>query len=545
MATRTESEKSNRILKRFAAAKQKKEPWRDMLSDAYEYAIPQRNIFFGGDTANPGATAGQKKVDRVFDSTAVTSVINGANRIQYELMQPFTRWMKLEAGPMVPEDKKEEIDAILELVTNQFFAVLQASNFDMANSEALLDWMIGTACMLVLEGDAATPVNCVSAPAAQIYLEEGPWGSVCGVYREYNLEAYNVLGQWTDIKAADLPQTFKELLKDDKTADTKVKIVEATYKQKGGDKWCYDVILPDYDKARILEREYQDNPWIVARYIKVPGEVYGRGPVIQALPDIKTINKLTELVLKNAALHISGIYTGVDDGVLNPNTVSIRPGVVIPVASNGGTRGPSLQAIERSGSFDLAALQHEKLQTHIKEILLDNRLPSESGPVRSPTEILERIKQLTQNIGGPYLRLMQEYIVPLVQRFLNIMERRKLIPKIRVDGLAVQVRVVSPLAQEQNLNDVQAFVRWMTILNSFGPEMVHLSAKTEDAGDWMGEKLGVPHILRRNKTERAKMMSMMGKMAGANKAGGMIPTATGETPGVELGAQAAGIPLAA
>ncbi len=542
MASTAEREKTARIIRRFDKAKANKSLWRDMLSDAYEYALPQRNIYFGGDETNPQATAGQKKIDRVFDSTAVTSTINGANRIQYELMQPFTRWMKLEAGPMTPPDMKEKVNEILDLVTNQFFAVLQSSNFDMANSEALLDWMVGTACLLVLEGDASTPVNCVSAPAAQIYLEEGPWGTICGVYREYNLEAVNIKGQWPDIKDADLPQDLRDIINDDKKCDTKVKIVEATYKNIEANNWCYDVIVVSMNKARILERTYQDNPWIVARYIKVPGEVYGRGPVIQALPDIKTINKLTELVLKNAALHISGVYTGVDDGILNPNTVSIRPGVVIPVASNGGTRGPSLQTLQRSGSFELASLQHEKMQTHIKEMLLDNRLPAESGPVRSPTEILERIKQLTQNIGGPYLRLMQEYIVPLVQRYLNIMERRKLIPKIRVDGLAVQVRVVSPLAQEQNLNDVMTFVRWMTILNSFGPEMVHLSAKTEDAGDWIGEKLGVPYVLRRNKDEREKIMKTMGKIAGAKQAG--IPMG-GDTPGVELGAQAAGLPLAA
>ena len=38
-------------------------------------------------------------------------------------------------------------------------------------------------------------------------------------------------------------------------------------------------------------------PWIVARYMKIPGEVFGRGPLVSALPDVKTLNKTLELLL--------------------------------------------------------------------------------------------------------------------------------------------------------------------------------------------------------------------------------------------------------
>ena len=65
----------------------------------------------------------------------------------------------------------------------------------------------------------------------------------------------------------------------------------------------------------------------------------GRGPCLYALPDIKTLNKVTELTLKNASISIGGVFTAVDDGVLNPQTISITPGAVIGVSSNGGARG--------------------------------------------------------------------------------------------------------------------------------------------------------------------------------------------------------------
>ena len=539
--------KEDVLISRFERAKAIKMLWRDLLSDAYEYALPNRNLYFSGDETDPGQIQGQKKVDRVFDSTAPNSTINFANRIQSDMMPAFQRWMKLEAGPAVPEQMRAQVNKQLELITEQFFAVIQASNFDMSNNEALLDLAIGTAVMLVLEGTLDKPVQYIAMPAPQIYLEEGPWGSVIGVYRLHHLELRNIPLQWPDIKITSLPDTLQQDMKDAKKAEKKVQLLESCYMETDpgtkAEKWCYDIVLMK-EKKRILERNYEENPWIVARWIKVPGEVYGRGPVIQALPDIKTINKLRELVLKNAALHISGVYTGVDDGILNPNTVTIRPGVVIPVASNGGTRGPSLQRLEATGKFDLANIEYEKLHLAIKQVLLDNRLPPESGAVRSATEIIERIKELARDIGSPFARLLQEYIVPIVQRTLNIMRRRGLIPAVKVNGLNVQVRVVSPLAQEQNLNDVGTVVRWLTILQSFGPEVLHLAAKTEDVGDWMGDKLGVPAKLRRDKDEREGMQKMVAGMLAQQQAQAQgIPTQPTNPQTIGLAAGAAGVPL--
>ena len=40
---------------------------------------------------------------------------------------------------------------------------------------------------------------------------------------------------------------------------------------------------------------------------------------------------LLSILLKNASLAISGIYTAADDGVLNPNNIKITPGAIIPV----------------------------------------------------------------------------------------------------------------------------------------------------------------------------------------------------------------------
>ena len=66
------------------------------------------------------------------------------------------------------------------------------------------------------------------------------------------------------------------------------------------------------------------NPFIAFRWSKASGEIYGRGPAINALSAIKTCNLTIELILENAQMAISGIYQIDDDGVINVDTINLR-----------------------------------------------------------------------------------------------------------------------------------------------------------------------------------------------------------------------------
>ena len=536
------------LCRRVKKAREVKGEWRDLLSDAYEYGLPQRNLFknmpAGGNFQGGAhiAQQGQKKVDRVFDSTASTATIGFANRIQSDLMPPFQKWIKLSAGPMVPEGMRNQVNRTLEFINDQLFAVLSSSNFDTAINELLLDLAVGTGAMLIFEDtDPEKIVVFVPVPLANIGLEEGAWGRISMVTVEHHVRIDVIEEMWP---GATLSKELEDKQRDDPNAE--VDLVAVTYQDKEDRmKWRYEVIY-EKNKSRLYEETFEGTPWVTPRWVKVAGEVFGRGPLIFALPDIKTLNKIVELVLKNAALHIAGVYTGVNDGVLNPNTASIRPGMVIPVGSNGGTRGPSLKPLERTGSFDLAAVEWEKLVMQVKTTMLDNRLPPESAAVRSATEIVERVKELVRDIGAPFGRLMTELIVPMVQRILMIMARRNLITPVKVDGLAVQVTVLSPLAQVQNLADVENVVRWLSINKGLlTPQAAMLASKEEDIGAWFGEKLGVPQKLIRSDDEREKLENMAGELAKMQTMAAQgVPTSP-RAPELEVGGQAGGLRQAA
>jgi nucleotide-binding universal stress UspA family protein len=228
-----------------------------------------------------------------------------------------------------------------------------------------------------------------------------------------------------------------------------------------------------------------------------------------ALPDIKTLNKVKELLLKNASLAVAGVYTAADDGVLNPNTVKITPGAIIPVARNGGSQGPALLALPRSGDFNVSQLVINDMTQSIKRILLDESLPPDNMSARSATEIVERMKELAQNLGSAFGRLINETMIPVTAKILEVMDERGLIDMpLRVNGLEVKVTPVAPLAMAQNMEEVNSIMQYMQISQSLGTDG-QLAIKTDVLVDYLADKLGVPAAVRNTAAERAVLMEEM------------------------------------
>jgi len=487
------------IMKRQASAQSKKDEFQQLYQDAYEFALPQRQLYGVWE----GGSTGSKKMQRVFDSTAINSTQRFANRLQSVVFPPQRKWAKLEAGSDIPADRKQQAQAVLEVYQDKMFTMLNQSNFDIAMGEFLLDLAVGTACMMVQPGDDVQPLNFIPVPLFLVSYEEGANGQVDNVYRRMRMKGESIQRQWPD---AEIPEEMQRRIEQKPTDD--IELLEATiYDHKRGD-YCYHVI-DKVTKQELVYRRRKMSPWVISRYMKVAGEIYGRGPLMTALPDIKTLNKTIELLLKNASLAVAGVYTAADDGVLNPNTVKIVPGAIIPVARNGGSQGPALLPLPRSGDFNVSQLVINDLRGNIKKILLDESLPPDNMSARSATEIVERMKELAQNLGSAFGRLINETMIPVTAKILEVMDERGMIDMpLRVNGLEVKVTPVAPLAMAQNMEEVNSIMQFMQLSQNLGTDG-QLALKMDVMVDYLADKLGVPASVRNTAPERAVLMEEM------------------------------------
>jgi len=295
----------------------------------------------------------------------------------------------------------------------------------------------------------------------------------------------------------------------DRKPEAEMELIEATVYNDEIEEYCYHLVHPKHKEFDIVYRTMKVSPWIVARFMKVPGEVYGRGPLVTALPDIKTLNKVVELVLKNASLAVSGVYTAADDGVLNPQTIKIVPGAIIPVARNGGAQGESLRPLRTGSDFNVSQLVRNDLVMSIKKMLFDDSLPPDNMSARSATEIVQRMKELSQNLGSAYGRLITEAMTPIVRRVLSVMDERGLIDlPLEVNGLEVKIVPTSPLADAQNMEDLERVLQFGQIAQQFG-QVAAVAVKQEAMLDYVAIKMGVPQQLLNTPQERQQVMQEM------------------------------------
>ena len=490
-----------------AAAKQTNfvQIWRD----CYRLTQPMRDTI---DNPQPGEERGLD----IFDSTGVISTHRCANRMQAALFPIGQPFVALETGPTFPANLKDQAAVILEQVSSLLHAALETSNFATSIGEFLGDLLIGTGTMLVNKGTRDNPLQFVAVPPWQVALENGPWGAVWGVYRCHkDIKADQVSYYWPKAK---MPAGWAEKVRTNEALT--ITVIEYCYFEPKDGNWYYDIVLKDEGPEHLLPRPNRyrlANPWIVTRWSKAANEVHGRGPVMQALADIRTVNKAKELTLMSGSLAISGVYTVVDDGVINPQTAVFAPGSMIPVARNQGhPMGASIMPLERTGDFDVAALLLEDTRISIKQALMDESLPPLAGPVRSATEIVERIRALQLDIGPAFGRIMNELIQPLVQRCLVILSELALLPNdIKIDGQSIRVKVLSPIARAEAMREVENVVQALTLAGFLGPQAAAASYKVEDIPAWVGRQLGVPEELIRDEGERATFEQQVAQTAQA------------------------------
>ena len=82
-------------------------------------------------------------------------------------------------------------------------------------------------------------------------------------------------------------------------------------------------------------------------------------------------------------MSVSGVYTYEDDGVINPDNISLVPGSLIPVAP--GSKG--LIPIAAASNFDVAQLILQDMRANIKKALYMEALGRPEGTPMTATEV--------------------------------------------------------------------------------------------------------------------------------------------------------------
>lgn len=479
------------LIARYQRAKDRRSYWEGHWQECYEFALPQR------EGTITGSIPGEKKGTRLYDGTASDAVDQLSASLLSELTPPWSKWFSFKPGKDVPEDDRHSITEALERAAIILQGHFDRSNFAVEMHQCYLDLVTaGTACLMFEEAPVgeASAFRFTAVPLSNVVFEESVGGKLDATFRrsELNLQQFNE--RFPDAALKDEKDPLTETVD-----EQKIIVIEAVVPVTRGYEY---VAVRDADASETGARKilktgmYRTSPFINFRWLKAPGEVYGRSPVMKALPDIKTANKVVELILKNAAIAVTGIWQADDDGVLNPATIRLEPGTIIPKAV--GSAG--LTSLKPANDMNLSNIVLDQMRERIRHALMVDMLGQPNKPNMSATEVIERSMDMARLLGATYGRLQSELLTPLALRAVTILQRRGEIEKFEIDGRIVELDYTSPLARHRAQREAAQMAEWVTKVSMLGPQALALLDPVK-AARHLASVYGIPADLLRDPEE--------------------------------------------
>lgn len=382
-------------------------PWLNRWDMARRYTVPTSD----------------EDMATIFDATAMDASDNLAASIYSLLTPPESLWVQLIGESAQSQNA--------DIATSALRANLNDSNFYTTIHQCYMDLVtLGTACLFMAESPigASSAFTFTAIPMTDIAILPN------AVFHTTSMPACDVLDKypaWTP------PSDLRDSIS--RNPEMPLKLVQSLV---GTDFTAWLDVGGDIENNIVSTGTFETNPYIIFRWSLASGELYGRGPVLRALPDIKIANKVVELVLKNATIAVTGIWQADDDGVINLSNINLTPGAIIPKAV--GSSG--LTPLTSAANFDVSQLILKDLRERIRHALLADRLGLLSEKEMTATEILARNTDMMRILGATYGRLLHEFIRPLCDRGLQILARRGIIEPIRLNSDA-ELKYIAPIAQ--------------------------------------------------------------------------------------------------
>lgn len=444
------------IIRRLGELKGLRSPNEDTWRQCGDYSFPIRSQGFYGEREELSGT--QTKQAEMYDSTAPDSARILASSTQTGSTPSNTRWFGLTV-----QDQEDGERQWLDEAAQSLWTEIHASNFDAESMDGLLDMVaFGWFVMFVnlAQGDDGS-VNGFQFelwPIGSCYCAAStPAGPIDTVFRPYCLTVEQCVSQFG---MANVSEKVRELYQSEKY-DEKVNLIHAIYPRRHGRQGAararnmpFASVYVDCDSKQVVrESGFHEQPFFAPRWTRIPNSVYAVGPMFDALPDTKTVNKLAQMELANADIAVAGMWIAEDDGVLNPRTVRVGPRKIIVANSV-----DSMKPLVTGADFNISFTKRADLEAKIRKTMMADQLPPMEGQPRTATEFYARINLIRQLLGPVYGRMQSEYLKPLINRCFGLAFRAGLFdpPPQSLAGRPYSIVYLSPMAKSQKLEEVSA-----------------------------------------------------------------------------------------
>ncbi len=497
-------------IRRLNQAKTERKTWESHWQEIGDFMVPRKNDF------NHFQQPGSKRNAPILDNTGMQSVELLAGTLHGMLLNPAQIFFELTSGdPAI--DQKDPVRIWLEDTALRIFNTMHNSNFQTEAHEFLIDLVaFNTANMLVLE-DNEFDVIFQAHFLKEIYIWENSRGLVDEIYRCFEWDARKIVGEFGK---ANLDQSIIDAFEQNR--ETKFELAHVMYpvddygprKVKNFKFKIVSQYIDIKNKKELRLKGYNEMPWPVARWSKASGEVYGRGPGMNALPEVKMANLMEDIMIRGAQKVIDPPLQVPDDGFVLP--IKTRPGGINVRRAGAGRSDSEIKPIFNTAQINFGDVMMKDRRARIQQAFYLDQFQTPQLDRQTATEVSQRADEQLRFLGPLVGRLSVEFLRPLIERVFAVMSRkpnRFLPPPPELRGKFLTVRYSSPIAKIQRMSEAKNMFQTFQMIGpviSFDPSITdNFDGDAYTRG--IATDLSFPQKYLRNVADRDKMRAAKAK----------------------------------
>ncbi|WKZ93614.1 portal protein [Chimaeribacter arupi] len=506
---KSQEELLDQILRDQNTMQNSRKTWEQHWEEVAERCLPRASGF------TSKKQDGAKRSEKAIDSTPILALERFAAAVESVVTPRTQTWHGLQ-NERFAEDN--EVQEYYEAVTRILFRIRYAPQANFANQMSENYTSIGAfgnGCIFVDElPGKGTRYICY--PLQEIFFEENYQGIVDLVHRKFTLTARQAVQQFGKEKLPEFIQNAAERNPLERfefihrvAPNDNVRYMDGEpVPGPDGMPWTSHYISLSGKKI-VRKGGYHTMPYCIARYYKSPGETYGRGPGMTALPDIKVLNEMNKETLIGAQLANRPPVLVSDDGALD--AFSLVPGSINAGAVT--AQGNALAIPFSTGAQPQLGLEMmEQKRQLINDVFLVTLFQIlVQNPNMTATEAMLRAQEKGQLLAPTMGRIMSEQLGPMIEREVDICARMGLFPpppqQLIDAGMEFDIDYKSPLVRMQRADEGSGIAQTLQVAASLAqskPDIMSLF-KMGDILREFGDINGMPRSLIMDADEEAQM----------------------------------------
>ena len=526
------------LLRTYNSLKGARGTWETHWEEIAERILP-RQMGFVGDR-----TDGEKRTQKVFDSKPMIALERFGAVMDSMLTPRQARWHNLRTSN--PDlNKNFAVQDYFYQINNILYDARYSprANFSGQNFERWISTgAFGTGALFIdFEPGSGLRYRCVNL--RDLFFLENHQGVIDTVYRCFKFTARQAVQRFG---TNNMPESIIKCIDDPVKKDQKHEFLHVVMPRsdraygrvdaKGKPFASYYIVVRE--KQIVEEGGYNSFPYSISRYVTAPDEVYGRGPAMCALPDIKMLNEMARTDIRAVHKLIDPPILLHDDGILGGGAmkVNMRPGGlnVGGVNRNGQAM---MQPFQTGARVDIADTKMEQRRSAIDDAFLVTLFQIlVETPRMTATEALIRAQEKGMLLTPTMGRQQSEALGPLIEREIDLLMFHRVLPPMPPElveaGGEYQIVYDSPMSRMQRAEELVGVQRTMELLAPFAqidPTVLdifdrdELARLTAEVSGVPTPVLRSPETLRQIRAERAaqeqqaQMLQAAQPIAGAMK----------------------------